>query len=85
MTVPGRSWRLTELGVQQAKLAEAWIEQQNIDFDRAGVSAYTRARKTAAMLRNVLSTLHHENPRENVLVVTQANSCVGNSPDAGAL
>ncbi|WP_104104780.1 histidine phosphatase family protein [Arthrobacter sp. 08Y14] len=132
MTVPDRSWRLTELGVQQAKVAGAWIAEQNIKFDRAVVSTYTRARETAAMLglevrweesrvirerswgeigsmskqdfarkysqnaqyrdndplywappagesianvaenrvRNILSTLHRENPRENVLMVT---------------
>lgn len=132
MTVPDRSWRLTELGVQQAKVAGAWIAGQNIEFDRAVVSTYTRARETAAMLglnvrweesrvirerswgeigsmskqdfarkysqnaayrdndplywappagesianvaenrvRNILSTLHRENPRENVLMVT---------------
>lgn len=132
MTVPDRSWRLTELGVQQAKVAGAWIAQQNIDFNRAVVSTFTRARETAAMLgldvrweesrvirerswgeigsmskqdfarkysqnasyrdsdplywappagesianvaenrvRNILSTLHRENPRENVLMVT---------------
>lgn len=132
MTVPDRSWRLTELGVQQAKVAGAWIGQQNITFDRAVVSTFTRARETAAMLgldvrweesrvirerswgeigsmskqdfarkysqnasyrdsdplywappagesianvaenrvRNILSTLHRENPRENVLMVT---------------
>lgn len=132
MTVPDRSWRLTELGVQQAKVAGAWIAQQNIDFDRAVVSTFTRARETAAMLgldvrweesrvirerswgeigsmskqdfarkysqnasyrdsdplywappagesianvaenrvRNILSTLHRENPHDNVLMVT---------------
>ena len=132
MTVPDRSWRLTELGVQQAKVAGAWIAQQDVTFDRAVVSTFTRARETAAMLgldvrweesrvirerswgeigsmskqdfarkysqnasyrdsdplywappagesianvaenrvRNILSTLHRENPRENVLMVT---------------
>ena len=132
MTVPDRSWRLTDLGVQQAKVAGAWIAAQNIQFDRAMVSVYTRTRETAAHLgldvrweenrvirerswgeigsmskqdfarkyaqnaayrasdplywappagesianvaenrvRNILSTLHRENPRENVLMVT---------------
>ncbi len=132
MTVPDRSWRLTDLGVQQAKVAGAWIGQQNIQFDRAMVSVYTRTRETAAHLgldvrweenrvirerswgeigsmskqdfarkysqnaayrdsdplywappagesianvaenrvRNILSTLHRENARDNVLLVT---------------
>lgn len=132
MTVPDRSWRLTELGVQQAKVAGAWIAEQNIEFDRAIVSTYTRTRETAANLgldvrweenrvirerswgeigsmskqdfarkysqnaayrendplywappagesianvaenrvRNILSTLHRENARDNVLMVT---------------
>ena len=132
MTVPDRSWRLTELGVQQAKVAGAWIAEQGVGFDRAIVSTYTRTRETAANLgldvrweenrvirerswgeigslpkqefarqyaqnkayrdsdplywappagesianvaenrvRNILSTLHRENARENVLMVT---------------
>lgn len=132
MTVPDRSWRLTALGVEQAKAAGAWIAAQNVDFDRAIVSTYTRTRETAANLgldvpweenrvirerswgeigsmskqdfrkryarnaeyrdndplywappagesianvaenrvRNILSTLHRENPRENVLMVS---------------
>lgn len=132
MTVPDRSWRLTDLGVQQAKVAGAWIAEQNIHFDRAMVSVYTRTRETAAHLgldvrweenrvirerswgeigsmskqdfarkysqnaayrdsdplywappagesianvaenrvRNILSTLHRENARDNVLLVT---------------
>ncbi|WAP53216.1 histidine phosphatase family protein [Arthrobacter sp. ATA002] len=132
MTVPDRSWRLTELGVQQARVAGAWITGLNMEFDRALVSTYTRARETAAHLgldvrweenrvirerswgeigsmskqdfarkysqnaayrdsdplywappagesiaqvaenrvRNILSTLHRENARDNVLLVT---------------
>ena len=132
MTVPDRSWRLTQLGVQQAKAAGAWIAEQNINFNRAIVSTYTRTRETAANLgldvrweenrvirerswgeigsmskqdfrrkyarnaayrdsdplywappagesianvaenrvRNVLNTLHRENARENVLMVS---------------
>jgi broad specificity phosphatase PhoE len=131
-TVPDRSWRLTELGVQQAKVAGEWIAGLGIGFDRALVSTYTRARETAAHLaldvrweenrvirerswgeigsmskqdfarkysqnaayrdndplywappagesianvaenrvRNILSTLHRENARDNVLMVT---------------
>lgn len=132
MTVPDRSWRLTELGVQQARVAGAWIAGLDITFDRAVVSTYTRTRETAAHLgldvrweenrvirerswgeigsmskqdfarkysqnaayrdydplywappagesianvaenrvRNILSTLHRENARGNVLMVT---------------
>lgn len=132
MTVPDRSWRLTELGVQQARVAGEWIAGQDCTFDRAIVSPYVRTRETAGTLgldvrweenrairerswgeigsmskqefrwqypnnalyrdrdplywappagesiedvaenrvRNILSTLHRENARENVIMVT---------------
>lgn len=50
MTVPDRSWRLTELGVQQARVAGEWIADQGYAFDRAIVSPYVRTRETAGTL-----------------------------------
>lgn len=133
MNYPDRSWRLTSLGVQQAKTAGQWITQNVPGFDRYITSPYTRTRETAANLslpnaqweenrvirerswgeidsipffefkqkypanfaykkkdplywsppagesianvaenrvRNILSTLHRENKRDNVLMVT---------------
>lgn len=50
MTVPDRSWRLTDQGVIQAKTAGRWIAEQEHDFDRCMVSPYVRTRETAAHL-----------------------------------
>lgn len=50
MTVPDRSWRLTEQGVQQAQIAGEWLRANLSDFDRYVVSPFTRTRETAANL-----------------------------------
>lgn len=50
MTVPDRSWRLTDQGVTQAQTAGRWISEQGIQFDRNMVSPYVRTRETAAHL-----------------------------------
>lgn len=50
-TTPGHQWRLTPLGVQQARTAGKWI-QENISqhFNVYYVSPYVRTRETAAHL-----------------------------------
>jgi broad specificity phosphatase PhoE len=51
VTVPDRSWRLTELGEQQAKQIGRFVNDLFVDgFNRYIVSPYTRTRETAALL-----------------------------------
>lgn len=55
VTTPGRKWRLTEKGIEQAKLAGAWLNQELKSFDvpsvrRYYVSPYTRTMQTAGHL-----------------------------------
>lgn len=50
LLTPDRSWRLTSQGVEQAKIAGAWIAEQNVNFGRRMVSPYTRTRETAGHL-----------------------------------
>jgi broad specificity phosphatase PhoE len=48
---PGRQWRLTAEGREQARTAGAWIlENIDNDFDRYYVSPYVRTRETAGLL-----------------------------------
>lgn len=44
------SWRLTKLGINQAVQTGNWLKEQNYQFDKFYVSAYTRAMETAALL-----------------------------------
>lgn len=55
VTTPGRKWRLTEKGVEQAKMAGEWLAQElkNIETPvahRYYVSPYTRTRQTAGFM-----------------------------------
>lgn len=60
MTVPDRSWRLTDQGVAQAQVAGRWIAEQNFGFDRCMVSPYVRTGETAAHL-NLDNVIWEEN------------------------
>lgn len=54
MTVPGRQWRLTNYGREQAQTIGRWLTEEldegGWDFDRLYTSTYVRARETAAHL-----------------------------------
>jgi len=51
MTVPDRSWRLTDTGREQASCAGEWISKEfSSGIDRYFVSPFTRTRETAACL-----------------------------------
>jgi broad specificity phosphatase PhoE len=56
MTVPDRSWRLTDQGEKQAMIAGEWLRNNLPTFDRYVVSPFTRTRETA-------KNLQLENPR----------------------
>lgn len=50
VTVPDRTWRLTNLGTFQAEIAGKWIQSNIPHFDRYIVSPFVRTRETAALL-----------------------------------
>lgn len=60
VNVPDRSWRLTSDGVEQAKAAGKWIQDNIGHFDRHITSPFTRTRETAAHL-NIPDAMWEEN------------------------
>lgn len=50
VTIPDRSWRLTNKGILQATTAGAWLPTVIPKFDRLVVSPFVRTRETAATL-----------------------------------